>query len=92
MAYSHPYCIKLGVKVKHKRCISVNFCRLGVYPGRLFVFGETKRSTEVDLFVVPQLALRLSFQVTIANTLARTALIFGEIETVGVRRSQLKIE
>ena len=36
-----------------KRGISDFSGRLGVYPGRLFVFGETKKSAEADSFVVP---------------------------------------
>jgi hypothetical protein len=33
--------------------------RLGVYPSRPFVFGETKKPAEADSFVVPHLAMRL---------------------------------
>ena len=36
-----------------KGVISEFSARLGVYPGRLFVFGETKKSAEADSFVVP---------------------------------------
>ena len=48
-----------------KRCISEFSGRLGVYPGRLFVFGETKRPAVADLFVVPHLAMRLIFRLKI---------------------------
>ena len=47
----------MGMKVKHKRCISVIFAAR-VYPVWLFVFGETKRPVVTGPFVVPQLALR----------------------------------
>jgi len=61
MAYSCLYCIKKGMKVKSKRCISVIFAARVILCG-IFVFGETKRPAEADPFVVPQLALRLMFQ------------------------------
>jgi hypothetical protein len=58
-----------------------------VYPGRFFVFGETKKSAEADSFVVPQLALRLDFRSKKQILSRPDSLIFDEINAVGVRRS-----
>jgi hypothetical protein len=48
------------MKVKYERCILVIFFAVRGILGGYFVFGETKRPAEADLFVVPQLALRLN--------------------------------
>ena len=81
MAYSHPYCIILGVKVKHKKVYFRIFWPSGCDPGRLFVFGETKRPAEADLFVVPHLAMRLNSSVKKVHD-TRCTRFFGENQDV----------
>ena len=43
MAYSCPYCIIWGMKVKRKRTYFRVFCRTGISCAAFFVFGETKK-------------------------------------------------